>query len=32
VRADLVARLRRDVEDVADLCPELDVSLWRNFA
>jgi hypothetical protein len=31
IRQDLVARLRYDVAQVADLCPELDLSLWKNF-
>lgn len=31
MREDLVARLRHDVEQVASLCPEIDVSLWPNF-
>jgi hypothetical protein len=31
VRADLVAQLRYDVERLATLCPEIDVSLWPNF-
>ena len=32
VREDLVARLRHDVDEVAALCPEIDVSLWPNFS
>ena len=32
VRDDLVARLRHDVEAVAELCPEIDLALWRSFA
>lgn len=31
MRNDLVARLRHDVNQVAQLCPEIDVSLWPNF-
>src|SRR5215211_235093 len=32
MHADLVARLRPDVERLAALCPEIDVSLWPSFA
>ncbi len=31
-RAELVERLRADVEAVAALCPEIDVALWPSFA
>jgi Sulfotransferase family len=31
MREDLVARLGPDVEQVVDLCPELDLTLWPNF-
>ena len=32
VRVDLVERLRPDVERLVELCPEIDASLWPNFA
>lgn len=32
VRAELVARLEQDVAALAVLCPEIDISLWPNFA
>ena len=31
IRQDLVARLSHDVSRVAELCPEVDISLWPNF-
>jgi hypothetical protein len=31
IRKDLVARLARDVEQVVELCPEIDLGLWANF-
>ena len=31
LREDLVARLRPDTERLAELCPEIDPSLWPNF-
>lgn len=31
LRSDLLGRLRHDVDEVAELCPEIDVSLWKNF-
>ncbi|MDQ2675774.1 MAG: sulfotransferase domain-containing protein [Actinomycetota bacterium] len=32
MRSELKERYREDVHRLADLCPELDLSLWRNFA
>lgn len=32
VRADLTSALAEDVRRVAELCPELDLGLWPNFA
>ena len=32
LRADLIARLAGDVARTAELCPDVDVSLWPNFA
>ena len=32
LRDDLVARLRPDAERLAELCPEIDLSLWPSFA
>ena len=32
LREDLIAHLRADVARLAQLCPELDLSLWPNFA
>jgi Sulfotransferase domain len=32
VREDLVARLRHDIDEVAELCPEIDLGLWPNFS
>lgn len=31
LRTELVARYREDVERLAELCPELDVGLWKHF-
>lgn len=31
MREELVARYREDVARLADLCPELDIGLWRHF-
>ena len=31
IRQDLLARLSHDVSRVAELCPEVDISLWPNF-
>jgi hypothetical protein len=32
MRAELVERLSPDVQSLTELCPEIDVSLWPNFA
>jgi SAM-dependent methyltransferase len=32
LRADLVSHYRDDVERLVELCPEIDLSLWRNFS
>lgn len=32
MREDMVRRLEDDVRRLLDLCPQIDVSLWRNFA
>ena len=32
MRAELVERLAADVVRLAALCPEIDISLWPNFA
>lgn len=31
MREDLVARLQDDVRRLVELCPQIDLSLWRNF-
>jgi hypothetical protein len=31
MKSELVMRYRADVEDLARLCPEIDLSLWRSF-
>jgi SAM-dependent methyltransferase len=32
LRADLTARYREDVQRLMELCPDFDLSLWRNFS
>ena len=32
LRADLIARYREDVHRLLELCPDFDLSLWKNFS